>query len=39
MLQGDFTRDLKVKKSDHSRFSAGTCLIVEKRYNIVTQNV
>ena len=29
----------KVEKSDRLRFSPGTCLIIEKRYNIVTQNV
>ena len=39
MLKDDFTRDWKVEKSDHLRFSPGTCLIIEKRYNIVTQNV
>ena len=39
MLYDDFTRDWKVEKSDHLRFSPGTCLIIEKRFNIVTQNV
>ena len=29
----------KVEKNDRLRFSPGKYLIIEKRYNIVTQNV
>ena len=29
----------KVEKSDRLGFSPGTCLFIEKRYNIVTQNM
>ena len=32
-------QDWKVVKSDPLCFSPGTCLMIEKRYNIVTQNV
>ena len=39
MLWDDFTRDWKVEKNDRLRFSPGTYSIIEKRYNIVTQNV
>ena len=38
MLWNEFTRDRKVEKNDRLRFSPGTCLILEKRNNIVSQN-
>ena len=39
MLWDEFAGDWKAKKYDHLRFSPGICLITEKRYNIVTQNL
>ena len=39
MLQDEFTRVWKVEKNNRLCFLPGTCLIIEKRCNNVTQNV
>ena len=39
LLQDDFKKDWKVEKGDRLSFSPGTYLIVEKRYNIATENI